>query len=153
MTKPPLKGEVSREIYVKIVNIILNRVTEGFSRKVKYTMFLPYNTKLTPVSRHLRKEMTPQEKHLWYDFLRNYPVKFYRQRVIKNFIVDFYCSQAKLVIELDGSQHYTEQGIAHDNERTIIFESLGLRVVRFSNVDIDKNFNIVCHMIHKAVQG
>ena len=116
-------------------------------------MFLPYNKKLTPAARELRKEMTPQEKHLWYDFLRDYPVKFYRQRVINNFIADFYCSQAKLVIELDGSQHYTEEGIAHDNERTIILESLDLRVIRFSDSDIDKNFKNVCKMIHEAVTG
>jgi len=61
-------------------------------------MFPLHNKKLTPTARHLRKEMTPQEKHLWYDFLRNYPIKFYRQRVINNFVVDFYCSQAKLII-------------------------------------------------------
>ena len=116
-------------------------------------MFLPYNKKLTPVARHLRKEMTPQEKHLWYDFLRNYPIKFYRQRAINNFVVDFYCSQAKLIVELDGNQHYTEQGIAHDEERTLILESLGLRVIRFSNSDIDKNFKGVCQVIHETIQG
>jgi len=115
-------------------------------------MFLPYNSKLNPTACYLRKEMTPQEKHLWYDFLRNYPLKFYRQRVINNFIVDFYCSQAKLIIELDGSQHYTEQGFAHDKERTKILESLGLRVVRFSNTDVDKNFNGVCQMINESVK-
>ena len=116
-------------------------------------MFHQHNSKLTPAARYLRKEMTPQEKHLWYDFLRDYPVKFYRQRVINNFIVDFYCSQAKLIIELDGSQHYTEQGIAHDKERTIILESLGIRVIRFSNADIDKNFNSVCQTIHEIVKS
>ena len=115
-------------------------------------MFLPYNKKLNPAARHLRKEMTHQEKHLWYDFLRNYPIKFYKQRVINNFIVDFYCSQARLIIELDGNQHYTEQGISHDKERTIILESLGIRVIRFSNADIDNNFNGVCQIIHEAVK-
>jgi len=116
-------------------------------------MFIPYNKKLIPAARSLRKEMTPQEKHLWYKFLRNYPIKFYRQKIIKNFIVDFYCSQAKLIIELDGSQHYTEQGIAHDKERTIILESLNLRIVRFSNADIDKKFKSVCKIIHEAVNN
>ena len=115
-------------------------------------MFPLHNNKLTPVARHLRKEMTPQEKHLWYKFLRNYPIKFYRQRIINNFIVDFYCSQAKLIIELDGSQHYTEQGIAHDKERTLILESLGFCIIRFSNAEIDKNFKFVCQMIHETVQ-
>ena len=116
-------------------------------------MFLPYNRKLTPAARELRKEMTPQEKYLWYHFLRDYPIKFYRQRVIKKFIVDFYCSQARLIIELDGSQHYTEQGIAHDKERTIILESLDIHVVRFSNADIDKNFSGVCQIIHEYVNS
>jgi len=113
---------------------------------------LPYNSKLKSSARFLRKEMTPQEKHLWYDFLQNYPIKFYRQRIIKNFIVDFYCSKVKLVIELDGSQHYDEQGIAHDEERTLILESFGLKVIRFSNVDIDSNFNGVCAVIVKIIE-
>ena len=114
-------------------------------------MYFPYNKKLIPAARSLRKEMTPQEKHLWYNFLRNYPIKFYKQRVINNFIVDFYCAQAKLIIELDGNQHYTEQGIEHDKERTMILEALGIRVIRFSNADIDKNFNSVCQMINEIV--
>jgi len=114
-------------------------------------MFVPYNKNLNPIARHLRKGMTPHEKHLWYDFLCNFPVKFYKQRVIDNFIVDFYCSRAKLVIELDGSQHHTEQGIAHDKARTTILESLGLRVLRFSNFEIDNNFDGVCQAIRDAV--
>ena len=115
-------------------------------------MFLQYNKNLNPIARHLRKKMTPQEKHLWYDFLFNYPMKFYRQRAIDNFVVDFYCSQAKLIIELDGNQHYTEQGIAHDKERTIFLESLGLRVIRFSNFDIDNNFDGVCQTINATIK-
>ena len=113
---------------------------------------LPYNKNLTPAARNLRNEMTPQEKRLWYDFLRNYTVKFYRQRVIKNFITDFYCAKAKIVIELDGSQHYTEQGIAHDKERTDILKALDLKVIRFANDDVDKNFNGVCLAIDEAVK-
>jgi len=114
---------------------------------------LPYDQKLTVTARFLRKNMTTQERKLWYNFPRDYPLKFYRQRVIEGFIVDFYCSKAKLVIELDGSQHYTENGIAQDKERTAILESCGLQVVRFSNLDIDNNFNEVCQLINETVKA
>ena len=77
------------------------------------------NNKMLPVARRLRREMTPQEKTLWYQFLRSYPVKIYKQRIIESFVVDFYCAEARLVIELDGSQHYTEQGKAYDEERRL----------------------------------
>ena len=74
--------------------------------------------RLTNTARMLRKCLTRQEKHLWYDFLKGYPIKIYKQRVIGNYIVDFYCYSARLVIELDGSQHYTDEGKAYDQERT-----------------------------------
>ena len=116
-------------------------------------MLLPYNRNLTSAARSLRKEMTPQEKRLWYDFLRRYPTKFYRQRVIDNFIADFYCSKAKLIIELDGSQHFTEQGLAHDKERTAILESFGLKVIRFTNAEVERNFAVVCNEIDEIVKS
>lgn len=94
------------------------------------------NTKLES-ARRLRREMTPHELKLWYLFLRKYPVKIYKQRIVGRFIVDFYCASAKLVIELDGSQHYESQGIVHDMERSAFLESLGLKVLRFSNRDVD----------------
>ena len=97
--------------------------------------------------------MTPQERKLWYLFLRRYPVKIYKQRIIDNFIVDFYCNAARLVIELDGSQHYEEQGKACDAERTAILESYGLTVLRFSNYDIDAYFSSVCEKIDRTIQG
>ena len=96
--------------------------------------------------------MTRQEKHLWYDFLRYYPIKIYKQRIIDDFIADFYCHQARLVIELDGSQHYTVQGKAHDEARTEILERYGLHVLRFSNKDVDDNFESVCYMIDKTIR-
>ena len=111
----------------------------------------PYKHDLVVRSRELRKNATRQENHLWYDFLRSYPVRFRRQRPIDGFIADFYCEDAKLVIELDGSQHYTEQGIAYDNERSAVIEKYGLFVLRFSNLDIDKNFQSVCETIHNTV--
>ena len=111
-----------------------------------------YNKNLKENARYLRKNMTRHEKHLWYDFLRKYPVKFYRQRPIDRYIVDFYCSKAKLVIELDGSQHYTAEGMEYDQIRTEILEKYNLYVIRFSNYDIDKNFRSVCEMIDIKVK-
>ena len=112
---------------------------------------LPYDRHLTERAQALRREMTPQELKLWYQFLRQYPVKVYRQRVIDHFIADFYCAKAKLVIELDGSQHYTEQGKCRDAERTAILEAYGVQVLRFSNRDIRVNFEGVCMTIHHTV--
>ena len=95
--------------------------------------------------------MTLQEKKLWYDFLKNYPVKFVRQRPIGQYIADFYCSKAKLVIELDGSQHYTEEGLSYDENRTYVINEFGVEVVRFSNYDVDTNFEGVCLQIDRIV--
>ena len=115
-------------------------------------MPLPKNNKLLPRARELRRDMTPQERKLWYCFLRQYPVKIYKQRIIKSFIVDFYCHAAKLVIEVDGSQHYSAQGQAYDRERSEILERYGLRVLRFSNYEIDTQFNSVCDTIYQAIE-
>ena len=115
-------------------------------------MSLPYKSELIPRAKELRKNATPQENHLWYDFLRSYPVRFQRQKTISGFIVDFYCHAAKLVIEVDGSQHYTEDGEAYDEERTQILSGYGLRVLRFSNYEINTAFAPVCEAIHQAVQ-
>lgn len=110
------------------------------------------NNKLLPRARELRREMTRQERRLWYDFLRYYPVKIYKQRIIGNFIVDFYCSRAKLVIELDGNQHYTDDGVMYDNERTNILNDYDLKVIRFRNHDIDENFKWVCQAIDAEIK-
>jgi len=104
-------------------------------------------------ARRLRREMTSQERKLWYLFLRKYPVKIYKQRIIGRFIVDFYCACAKLVIEVDGSQHYEPQGMAYDAERSVFLSTQGLEVLRFSNRDIDRNFSGVCEQIHIAIQS
>lgn len=117
--------------------------------KSKYT---GYNSKLKNSARELRKNMTPQEKHIWYNFLRTYPVKFYRQRPIAEYIADFYCSKAKLVIEIDGSQHYTSDGIEYDKARTEIINMYGVKVIRFSNYEIDHNFDYVCKKIDNTVK-
>lgn len=115
-------------------------------------MGAPRNNQLLERARELRREMTPQERKLWYLFLRKYPVKIYKQRIIDSFIVDFYCSRAKLVIELDGSQHYTEQGLAYDRERSAVFSEYGIEVLRFSNLDVNRSFDSVCEMIHHTIQ-
>lgn len=115
-------------------------------------LYTGYNKKLTERARELRHNMTKQEKHLWYDFLSNYPVKIYRQRSIDCFIADFYCSRAHLVIEIDGGQHYTEEGLAYDKERTEAIEKHGLRVIRFTNREVDRQFERVCQAIDRTIK-
>ena len=110
------------------------------------------NKNLIEASKDLRKNMTKQEKHLWYDFLRNYPIRWYRQRIIGSFIVDFYCSRAKLVIEVDGSQHYEKDAMEYDEFRTKVINVYNIDVLRFSNSDVDKNFDGVCAVIDKTVK-
>jgi len=96
--------------------------------------------------------MTKEERHLWYDFLKDYPVPFHRQKTIGRFIVDFYCASAKLVIELDGSQHYTENGFAYDAERDAYLRGLGMTVLRYSNHNVNSNFQGVCEDIIKHLK-
>ena len=113
---------------------------------------LPYDRRLNSRAKGLRHEMTPQERKLWFGFLRNYPIKIYNQRVIEFFIVDFYCAEAKLVIELDGSQHYTEQGQLYDHERSCIIGQYGIEVLRFSNREVNRQFEAVCAQIDRTIQ-
>ena len=112
-----------------------------------------HNKSIVPTARMLRKNMTKEEKHLWYDYLRTYPVRFLRQKVLGKYIVDFYCAEAKLVIELDGSQHYEEKGIEYDAERTAYLEKYGLRVIRIENIEINKNFDGICEYIDRLVNN
>lgn len=111
-----------------------------------------HNKSLVNVGRILRKNMTKEERHLWYDFLRGYSIRFIRQKIIGNYIVDFYCAKANLVVELDGSQHYEEIGMIKDQERTRYLESQGLKVVRIPNNEINNNFSGVCEFIDDEVQ-
>jgi len=110
------------------------------------------NPKLTPNARALRKNMTREEQRLWYDFLRDLPVPVNRQKVIGQFIVDFYIPSAGLVIELDGGQHYEEQGKAADADRDAFLRKMGLAVRRYSNLDVQQNFPGVCEDILKAIE-
>ena len=111
-----------------------------------------HNKQLVPLAKQLRKEMTKEERHLWYDFLRPYPVRFTRQKVLGKYIADFYSAEARLVIELDGSQHYTHQNIEKDADRTAFLEGYGLTVIRIPNNEVSWNFRGVCEYIDTAVK-
>ena len=111
-----------------------------------------HNQQLVPLAKQLRKEMTKEERHLWYDYLRSYPVRFSRQKVLGKYIADFYSAEAKLVIELDGSQHYEAENIENDAERTVFLESYGLTVIRIPNNEVNRNFRGVCEYIDTAVK-
>ena len=100
----------------------------------------------------LRKTMTKEERHLWYDFLKDYPRRFLRQKIIDNYIVDFYCHDARLIVELDGSQHYDPQNHARDRERTRNLEMRGLWVIRIPNNEVNQNFRAVCEYIDHCVR-
>ena len=104
-------------------------------------------------ARSLRKNMTKEEKHLWFDFLRSYPVRFRRQEIVGPYIADFYCSKAKLIIELDGSQHFEMDQMQYDAHRTFYFNSLGYSVLRFSNIDIWHNFEGACLSISQTINS
>ena len=115
--------------------------------------FLPRDKKLKDRSRDLRTNATSQENHLWYDYLKNHEPRFTRQRIIGEYIADFFCHAAMLVVELDGSQHHTPDGIAYDNERTAYLNGLGIEVIRFPNSAVDKDFSRVCGEISRVVEG
>ena len=109
------------------------------------------NETLTKRSQNLRKHATKEENTLWYQYLRRYPVQFRRQCVFGSFIVDFYCAKALLVLELDGSQHFDPEGMEKDAQRTRYLESLGIKVLRFSNADVNRNLAGVCQAIDQEV--
>ena len=102
------------------------------------------NPKLTGNAKNLRKNMTKEERHLWYDFLKALPFTINRQKVIGNYIVDFYCAEKKIIIELDGSQHYEEEGKEKDKIRDSFLKNCGFKVLRYSNLDVNENFSGVC---------
>ena len=110
-------------------------------------MPIPDNQSLRFNAQSLRKEMTPQERKLWYQFLKYLSVTVNRQKVIGQYIVDFYCHRAKVVIELDGSQHFEDDGLEYDQKRDAYLRGLGLMVLRYSNKDVNENFEGVCEDI------
>ncbi|SFH53877.1 Very-short-patch-repair endonuclease [Pseudobutyrivibrio sp. OR37] len=107
---------------------------------------------LKKYSRNLRKEMTKEEKHLWYDFLKSYSITIKRQKVFEKYIVDFYCAKAKIAIELDGSQHYEKEGHEADLVRDKYLADLGIKILRYSNYDINNNFVAVCEDIDAKIK-
>ena len=111
-----------------------------------------YNKANIPLAKALRKDMTPWERKLWYDYLRTYPVRFQRQKAIGDYIADFYCAKARLVIELDGGGHYTDRQTEADAVRTKALERMSLTVLRICNLDIDRNFGGVCQQIDRTVR-
>ena len=111
-----------------------------------------YNKSYIPLAKQLRKNMTPWERKLWYEYLRYYPVRFQRQKTIGNYIADFYCAKAGIIVELDGGGHYEPEQRKADHIRTQYFNSIGLRVIRICNRDIDLNFSGVCAFLNMEVQ-
>ena len=111
-----------------------------------------HNIELTTNAKILRKNMTKEERHLWYDFLKSYPIRFLRQKVIDNYIVDFYCHSARLIIEIDGSQHYEEKALLKDKIRTEKIEQRNLTVIRIPNNEVNRNFEGVCQYIDNTVK-
>ena len=121
----------------------------GIVMELKYK----HNKNIVSNAKELRKNMTKEERHLWYDFLRNYPVKVLRQKIIGDYIVDFYCAAAKIIIELDGSQHYEEATIEKDRIRTEFLEKYGLEILRIPNNEINYNFSNVCEYIDMKIKS
>ena len=112
-----------------------------------------HNAKLTANAKVLRKSMTEEERKLWYKFLRKLPFHISRQKCLGNYIVDFYCASAKLIIEIDGSQHFEDEGVEADKIRDKYFSELGMRVIRYTNLDVNKNFENVCKDIYLYLKG
>ena len=111
-----------------------------------------YTSQARQHAKSLRHNMTAEERHLWYDFLSHYRPRFYRQRAVGEYIADFLCPQAKLIIELDGAQHYEADTLMHDERRTHYLETCGYRVLRLLNKDVNQNVTSVCQLIEHAVE-
>ena len=116
------------------------------------TKHLETNKNLNSAAKELRRNMTPEERHLWYDFLKDYPIQFNRQKVIGEYIADFYCKKANLVIEIDGAQHFEHENAEYDKKRTEYLKSVGIEVIRFLNKDIKYNFTNTCKYIDKIIK-
>jgi very-short-patch-repair endonuclease len=120
---------------------------------ISQQLYLPYNPDLVLRAREMRKHPTPAEKKLWQEFLRSSSRRFLRQRPIAHFIVDFYCASLRLVIEVDGDNHFTEDGKAKDLERTQVLQGYRLTVLRFTNREVMEDFEGVCHKIQAFAQS
>lgn len=110
------------------------------------------NKNLKKYSQDLRKNQTKEERHLWYDFLSTYPVKFVRQKVLGKYIADFYCAKAQLIVELDGTQHFLDDGLNYDKERDLYLKQYKLKIIRIANDKINNNFRAVCEYIDSIIK-
>jgi len=113
--------------------------------------YIPYKADITVRARQLRKNMTESERKLWFCYLKDCGIRFYRQKQIENYIIDFYCARARLVIEIDGDSHFNEDAVQYDNKRTKLLENYGLSIIRFTNNDIKYRFPGVCETIEKII--
>jgi very-short-patch-repair endonuclease len=113
--------------------------------------WIPYRNSLTTRAQALRRDPTPAEKKLWFEFLRDLPYKFTRQKPLGHYVADFYCSSQRLVIELDGDSHYTDNAQRYDERRTAALELRGLGVARFTNTDVLQNFESVCGVVLRVL--
>ena len=116
------------------------------------TKHLETDKNLNSAAKELRRNMTSEEKHLWYDYLKKYPVQFNRQKVIGEYIADFYCKKANIVIEIDGAQHFEHENSEYDRKRTEYLNSVGIEVIRFLNKDINYNFENSCKYIDDIIK-
>ena len=112
---------------------------------------VPYNLRLKTPSRTLRREATPAERKLWFEFLSYLPEKFTRQKPLGSYIADFYCSSARLVIEIDGDSHFTAEREDYEEQRTAVLAGMNVRVIRFTNLEVREHFEAVCMRIEKAL--
>jgi very-short-patch-repair endonuclease len=115
--------------------------------------YIPYNPKLKDRSRTLRSQMTPAEKRLWFGYLQKHKINFTRQKPIDHFIVDFYSPELRLVIEVDGDSHFTEEGYVYDKERTDVLKSYSAVVLRFTNQEVMHSLEEVCLKIESIIQS
>ena len=122
-----------------------------FERMMKERRTFAYNPDLNERAKEMRKNMTSEERKVWYSFLKNHELKFLRQKIIDNYILDFYCPKYKLAIEIDGSQHYEEGNKEYDEIRTRLLNAYGIEVIRFSNTEVKTKFIQVCTNINKLI--
>ena len=114
--------------------------------------FIPYRRNLKANAQSLRRDPTPAERKLWFEFLRDLPVRFTRQKPLGRYIADFYCASRLLVIEVDGDSHFSDRGARSDGERTAVLEAQGIRVIRVTNLEVMEQFEGVCQRIAEALE-
>lgn len=140
--------KIPRSPFIKGANEVSSK--QNMNTKLPY---IPYNTALKERARELRNNLTAAERKLWFDFLRSHPLRWLRQKPLGNYIVDFYCSEKQVVIEVDGDSHFSDDAQEYDAQRTAFLNSYGLRVIRFTNSDVHERFEAVCEAIETCCAG